>query len=313
MSATTATYTIEQIITLPTPEKTAYTFAGWYDNAELTGDAVAELAAGSTGDKAYYAKWTATEYAIAYEVNGGTMSATNATYTVNDSVTLPTPERERYTFAGWYDNAELTGTAVTEIATGSTGNKIYYAKWEDVLYSVTVAEAQNGSATVSAESAKYGSEITVTVTPSDGYQLDSIAVNGTAITGNTFTLEQDTTVTVTFKEIVMFSVTVTESKYGTITVSETTAAENTVITVTATPNSGYTLVAILVNGQQIEGTTFTLTEDCTVSARFKKDDSETTGETSSSGCGGVITSASALLGVAALGVATVLLKKKKED
>ncbi|NLL89469.1 MAG: hypothetical protein GX228_11240, partial [Firmicutes bacterium] len=29
----------------------------------------------------------------------------------------------------WYDNADCTGTAITEIPQGSSGNKKYYAKW----------------------------------------------------------------------------------------------------------------------------------------------------------------------------------------
>ena len=44
-------------------------------------------------------------------------------------LTLPVPIRAGYDFAGWYDNAELTGDAITTIPTGSTGNKTYYAKW----------------------------------------------------------------------------------------------------------------------------------------------------------------------------------------
>ncbi len=42
---------------LPTPTKTDYTFLGWYENSEFTGDRVYILPAGSTGDKTYYAKW----------------------------------------------------------------------------------------------------------------------------------------------------------------------------------------------------------------------------------------------------------------
>ncbi len=42
---------------LPTPTKTDYTFLGWYENSEFTGDRVYILPAGSTGNKTYYAKW----------------------------------------------------------------------------------------------------------------------------------------------------------------------------------------------------------------------------------------------------------------
>lgn len=55
-------------------------------------------------------------------LNGGTLT--------NDTVypdgELATPVKEGYTFAGWYDNAELTGKAATTLETGKT----YYAKWK---------------------------------------------------------------------------------------------------------------------------------------------------------------------------------------
>jgi uncharacterized repeat protein (TIGR02543 family) len=52
-------YTIESSgITLAAPTLTNYSFGGWYDNAELTGGAVAGIPAGSTGDREFYAKWT---------------------------------------------------------------------------------------------------------------------------------------------------------------------------------------------------------------------------------------------------------------
>ena len=51
---------------------------------------------------------------------------------VSDTVTLPTPTRDYYTFGGWYDNDQFTGDAVTTVATGSYGNKTFYAKWSQV-------------------------------------------------------------------------------------------------------------------------------------------------------------------------------------
>jgi uncharacterized repeat protein (TIGR02543 family) len=39
------------------PSRQDYLFKGWYDNANFSGDAVAEILAGSTGNKEFYAKW----------------------------------------------------------------------------------------------------------------------------------------------------------------------------------------------------------------------------------------------------------------
>lgn len=53
------------------------------------------------------------------------------TYTVeSETITLPTPSApEGMDFVGWYDNDKFSGDAVEQIVTGSTENKVLYAKF----------------------------------------------------------------------------------------------------------------------------------------------------------------------------------------
>jgi uncharacterized repeat protein (TIGR02543 family) len=119
-----------EAITLPIPLKDGYTFGGWFDNSEFTGEAVTEIPAGSIGNKAFYAKWDVIVYSIIYHLNEGT-GAENSTYTIeSETITLPVPTRAGYDFLGWFISDRFSGVAVTEIAHGSTGNKNFYAKWE---------------------------------------------------------------------------------------------------------------------------------------------------------------------------------------
>ncbi|MDR1682473.1 MAG: InlB B-repeat-containing protein [Candidatus Symbiothrix sp.] len=129
--ATNSTYEAEgAAITLPTLTKEGYTFQGWYDNGEFTGEAVTEIPEGSLGDKAFWAKWQIITYTITYHLNQGT-GAENATYTIeSETITLPVPVREGYNFLGWYINDRFAGAPITQIEQGSTGDKNYYAKWE---------------------------------------------------------------------------------------------------------------------------------------------------------------------------------------
>ena len=131
------TYTIEESVKLPTTEKTYYTFGGWYTTSDFTGDAVTEIALGTTGAKTFYAKWTAISYNIVYMDGETTLDLTPATYTIEDAVTLPTPVKTGYDFGGWYDNAEFTGDVVTGIALGSIEDKTFYAKWTATVYTIT--------------------------------------------------------------------------------------------------------------------------------------------------------------------------------
>ena len=79
-------------------------------------------------------------YTITYNANGGTMPTdpyvTNFTGKDNVVIDLPTPTRTGYAFAGWCENSELSGSAVTSYPAGTRGDKTLYAKWSQALYAV---------------------------------------------------------------------------------------------------------------------------------------------------------------------------------
>ncbi len=126
-------YTYGTGLTLPAPTRTGYTFGGWYTSSALTGTAATSISSTTTGNKTYYAKWTANTYTITYNKNSGTITNESkyTSYTYGTGLTLPTPTRTGYTFGGWYTSSGLTGTAVTKISTTVTGDKEYWAKWTD--------------------------------------------------------------------------------------------------------------------------------------------------------------------------------------
>jgi uncharacterized repeat protein (TIGR02543 family) len=69
------------------------------------------------------------------------------------AITLAPPTRTGYAFGGWHDNAEFSGSAVTGITTGSTGNKTFHAKWTAISYTVAYdknADDATGTTTASA-------------------------------------------------------------------------------------------------------------------------------------------------------------------
>ena len=77
-------------------------------------------------------------FTIEYELNGGTNAENNPTkYYVNRAgeVVLNAPTKEGYTFEGWYENAYYWDPV--EFTEGTTGNKVLYAKWTPIQYSIT--------------------------------------------------------------------------------------------------------------------------------------------------------------------------------
>ena len=77
---------------------------------------------------------------ITLNPNGGTLPE----FSLVAGVALPIPSKTGYTFAGWYENPEFSGTPVTDIPTDSTENLNFYAKWTANTYTVTF-DANGGS------------------------------------------------------------------------------------------------------------------------------------------------------------------------
>ncbi len=133
------TYTVETpLITFADPSRSGYVFMGWFDNASFSGNAVITITAGSTGNRALYARWL-TEYTINYTLNGGINDPLNPAYYTDDNtgITLMNPARAGYTFDGWYGNSGFSGGKITSIPAGSTGNKNLFAKWVLIVYTIT--------------------------------------------------------------------------------------------------------------------------------------------------------------------------------
>ena len=125
-------------LTLPVPTREGYEFAGWFDNPQLSGSPVGTTIT-PTADQDLYAGWSGNTYTIIYNYNGADSAASPAStqYTSGlATVTLPTPGKTGFTFAGWFESADLTGNAVSTPYTTSQ-NRTLHAKWEAVQYTVT--------------------------------------------------------------------------------------------------------------------------------------------------------------------------------
>ena len=155
---------------------TGYQFDGWYTAA--TGGT--KLSASTTytyyptSATTVYARFSAKNYTITYNTNDGN-SIAQKTYTIETATfVLPTPTRTGYTFAGWYDNANLTGNKVTQVAKGSTGDKTFYAAWTINQYTLTYSAGEGGTVSGSHSSGTkidYNTSITLTAAPAEGYVL----------------------------------------------------------------------------------------------------------------------------------------------
>jgi len=162
MSNSSHTYGTAKALTANAFTKTGYTFNGWNTKDDGSGTAYANSASvknlATSGTVTLYAQWKLVNYTITYNLNSGTQGSGAVTsYNVTTATfNLPTPTRTGYTFGGWYTTSNFSGTAVTQIAKGSTGNKTFYAKWTANTYEVTL-NANGGTGGTASVTATYGS------------------------------------------------------------------------------------------------------------------------------------------------------------
>lgn len=118
-------------------QRDGYHFTGWSTGADGKGTVYTDRAqiAGLSQNITLYAQWEINIYHITYELDGGENGQNPASYTYADSITLQEPGKTGYTFGGWYTDLGFYSPAAG-IAAGSTGDKIFYAKWQPIHYHI---------------------------------------------------------------------------------------------------------------------------------------------------------------------------------
>ena len=133
-------YTVEsEAFQLPTAVRTGYIFLGWTGEGITEPQKTIEIPQGSTGDRTYTANWQVIEYTIITLLEGGNAGSSQVYfYTVEQTVTLPTPTRTGYTFLGWTGEGITTPQPNVTIPKGSTGDKTYIENWKLTEYNITM-------------------------------------------------------------------------------------------------------------------------------------------------------------------------------
>ena len=83
-----------------------------------------------------------TKYHVNYKTAGGSITQPEKfdSYVSQTGLVLPVEGevlRTSYDFLGWYEDNNFTGKAITEIKSGDTGDKLYYAAWQLAQYSLS--------------------------------------------------------------------------------------------------------------------------------------------------------------------------------
>ena len=153
-------------------ERTGYTFAGWYGDSAFSGSAVTEIAAGQSGKKTFYAKWTANVYYLTIDAQSGSCAYAKlyekydtgwytdeaCTNEITSDTVLTVPTRSGYAFMGIYGTTDGSGDCYITAAGKKTaavtntiisGNSVtLYAVWSNkytITYSANTTDTVTGS------------------------------------------------------------------------------------------------------------------------------------------------------------------------
>ena len=118
---------VGQTVILPTPEKENAEFIGWYDNENCEGEKLGTEYT-PTQSITLYAKFIDAPM-VSFDVCGGVEIKAMPI----GEITLPSPFKYGYSFKGWYDNKEFSGTALGDTYVANAAITLY-AKWQKCTY-----------------------------------------------------------------------------------------------------------------------------------------------------------------------------------
>ena len=202
------------------------------------------------------AVFTANAYSITVvQPAGGTVSASATSAAAGTTVKLTATPAEGYTLDYFtLDGERINGDTFIMPARNVEVSAVFTAN----AYSITVVQPTGGSVAASATSATAGTTVKLTATPAEGYTLDYFTLDGARINGDTFIMPaRNVEVSAVFTANA-YSITVVQPAGGTVSASATSAAAGTTVKLTATPAEGYTLDYFTLDGERINGNTFSM-------------------------------------------------------
>lgn len=129
------------VITLPTtPVRNGFIFGGWYLDSLFSNPFLNNFM--PARDLTLHAKWTARNYAITFNTNGGSIIAPKTT-PFNELIEITSPTRVGHTFAGWFTDIALTQPF--NQARMPSQDLTLYAKWTVNTYQITFNSNQGSS------------------------------------------------------------------------------------------------------------------------------------------------------------------------
>ena len=148
-----------------TPERGGYEFMGWYSSETMAGLPIGTVSY-TNAPPVIYASWTMETYTVKFMTDLAVLETLY--YTIEDTRALPAVSKANYSFVGWCDSEDLSGTPRLVIRPGSYGDLTLYPlfKGDDRTVNLDPAEGMLGLLTQTVE---YGAIVNINVPSLEGF------------------------------------------------------------------------------------------------------------------------------------------------
>ena len=275
-------YKYKDYATVEAIAEAGYAFVGWYENGvEVSKEDKYTFLV--EGDRDLEARFEAIMYQVTTEASpedGGTVEGT-ASYHYNETATVKATAAKYFTFGGWYQGDKLVSSDLV-YSFPVTSDVTLTAVFTKGTYTVTVIHNEGCNCTECTnkyvEVHESGKEITVTVTPKDGYKFlgwfEGEGESASVVwedTSYTFVVESNRTLTAKFACV--YTITAIAETGGSVS-GGGQYEPMTNATITATADGGYYFVGWYNEKDELvtADTSYSLTvkKDRTFTAKFEK-------------------------------------------
>jgi uncharacterized repeat protein (TIGR02543 family) len=162
--------------------KTGCAFAGWNTNANATGTSYSPGDAFTiTGNVTLYAHWLVSVTATAGP-NGSISPSGSSTVTAGSNVSFTITPATNYHVSNVTDNGSSVGAVTSYAINSDTVPHTVVATFAINTFTITSTAGLNGTiAPLGSTPVAYGDSLQFTITPSSGYQVDSVSVDGVSV------------------------------------------------------------------------------------------------------------------------------------
>lgn len=239
-------------LSLDTPTRTGYDFNGWTKSG--SGSLSGTTFTFGAGSATITANWTIKSFTVTVQSSDTSQGTVSGGGTVNygSTTTITATPKEGYKFVGWKLNSNSSYASTSaSYSPKITAACTYTAYFQILTFTVTTTIEGTGGTLTGSGTYNWGTTVTVTAAPGDGYYLAGLYVNNTQVTADanykySFVIKENKTVKAVFK---IANYLTSANSGGEVRISTT----STNATYTAIPYAGYYL-----NGWYIDGVLYTL-------------------------------------------------------